>query len=299
MERSRGWGRPGSYGRQQRADMADRWEHDRFEGNRSRARSGSSSERWETSESGVPPVIGKEGIAHVIIHRRGSSGSARGPPEVITSGLPPQRQQTFRRGSLGAEQAPVEPPSDPAVEPLTPTIKEADNEAEEEWENFVANGGLDMPLERITDDLCRQRAREHQKPQQRETTADVLEPAVQTKRSSSRAPPRVPALDDEDDDDDDDDDDEEEDGDDDEKLQPTSPAHIAGQGISIRGTAKKASPPASYTVSGEGKMATLVIDQVASPRVRRPSIPIPEKAARYASPPSSAGIRIKGTSNGT
>ncbi|KAJ1945332.1 hypothetical protein FBU59_002339, partial [Linderina macrospora] len=213
MERSRGWNRPGSFGRPQRADMTDRWEHDRYEGNRSRARSGSNSERWDTSDSGVPPVIGKEGIAHVIIHRRGSSGSARGPPEIITSGLPPPRQQTYRRGSSGAEQASVEPPSEPAPEPLTPTIKEAEDEAEAEWENFVANGGLDMPLERITDDLCRQRAQKQQEQQKSEPAAVVPEPAMQTKQSSSRAPPRVLALDDEDDEDDDDDDGEEEEDD--------------------------------------------------------------------------------------
>ncbi|KAJ2379653.1 hypothetical protein IW150_000008 [Coemansia sp. RSA 2607] len=181
IDRSRAWRGPS------RADRVDRWDHDKFE------------------HSAQPPAaaraaldvehIGKEGVSHVTINRRGSNASARSYPAAsfdtprrlgpdhafeersanrmphaavsprspgISAANEPYRAPHRRQSS--ADRHPIVPSIGQAPEPPStggPTAKQpaapSDEgaSAEDEWENFVANGGLEIPLDRITDDLLK------------------------------------------------------------------------------------------------------------------------------------------------
>ncbi|PIA18860.1 hypothetical protein COEREDRAFT_79411 [Coemansia reversa NRRL 1564] len=245
--RARNWRGSTPSGSRARADMIDRWEHDKFdvtagsgprppiEGSNTRARRNSTSvynTRDTTANTGLGiEQIGKEGISHVTINRRDSNASSR--PQMsasydqfarrqasginayeaaadVAAGLRHGRQPFALHangsslqqvspqspsGSVGAEryraphrrqssaddhpplpqnqlQQPVQPPTLPNLED---TLNKEANEyggssPEMEWENFVANGGLEIPFESITDELLKHPQRSvtsHQQQQQK------------------------------------------------------------------------------------------------------------------------------------
>ncbi|KAJ2613999.1 hypothetical protein H4S08_001924 [Coemansia sp. RSA 1365] len=224
--RARNWRGSTPSGSRARADMIDRWEHDKFDvtagsGSRppiessiSRARRNSTSvynTRDATASAGLGiEQIGKEGISHVTINRRDSNASSR--PQMsasydqfarrqasginayeaaadVAAGLRHGRQpfalnangsglQQFSpqspSGSVGAERyraphrrqssADDHPPQKQLQPPTLPNLKDTLNKEtneyggsspEMEWENFVANGGLEIPFENITDELLK------------------------------------------------------------------------------------------------------------------------------------------------
>ncbi|KAI8322614.1 hypothetical protein GQ54DRAFT_310838 [Martensiomyces pterosporus] len=395
MERPRVWrgGSTPSYGNRNRADMADRWEHDRYEHSSGHQPLGRprthSSERREVDslEVGSPTSIqhiGKEGIAHVTIHRRGSSGSSRhygfgnspednGGSSVVyqpmqnqlrrrSSGLNPtsprsptapgsepyraphrrqnsgdnnlqqqqQQQQQRRRPISGDSTAPTGQHAPSSMGAATEaqsaaTIMETEEEesAVMEWENFVDNGGLDMPFESITDDLLKQkvsRVRSQPKSGSSNTSAgsraavgsidDMGASNSRVAATRGKRQPQVLALDDDDDDDLSDDaalDAYENEAGRRQAQQQQQQQRRQDQGISIRGSAKKQSSQHPSSRVDNNGMASLVLDQVVSPRTRRPSVPISERASQNnatktlqgSGSGNSVGIRIKGTTSST
>ncbi|KAJ2739701.1 hypothetical protein GGI20_006068, partial [Coemansia sp. BCRC 34301] len=95
LDQGRGWRGPSSVGRS-RADNADRWEHDRFEGNVAQS---------TRSLSNDTEYIGKEGVSHVTINRRESSASSRGYPSAS--------YETSRRMFPDANAPPLPTPDAP------------------------------------------------------------------------------------------------------------------------------------------------------------------------------------------
>ncbi|KAJ2706072.1 hypothetical protein FB645_001936 [Coemansia sp. IMI 203386] len=249
IDRPRVW-RGTTTGSRSRADKVDRWEHDKFDngsgggaggqyqtGSRSRGRVRRGS---IVQDSGPSPIdiehIGKEGISHVTINRRGSNASSRsyigtsyetprrlGPDHSFDdragsemhrfaknqhSAAPaqsslsprspvnnsnsaihePYRAPHRRKSSVDRSVLPGQPSAtvtsplaNPAASIATDALQQQQQKqkqqshqkkdikdpeedegssAEMEWENFVANGGLEMPLDRITDDLLRHPRRE-------------------------------------------------------------------------------------------------------------------------------------------
>ncbi|KAJ1719828.1 hypothetical protein LPJ53_005468 [Coemansia erecta] len=423
-DRSRGWrGSAAAAGSRSRADKVDRWEHDKYDGPphqqhqqqqqqhlpanaraaRPRDRRGSFAQ-----ESGASPIdvehIGKEGISHVTINRRGSNASARsymaasydtprrlGPDHSFderasadlqrnaakpnptisprspgNNGVgnepyraPHRRQSSADRHPLSqptsaasavASAAAATSPVGQAAEPTSaisapqsgvpkdqpkkqqhrPLRSDDDDEgssAETEWENFVANGGLEIPFDRITDDLLKH-------PRRASTSQDKAAPRASSLRdrrpSSSGLPPAAAAvaaspsehvaaaqqqqqqgsraallLDDEDT------------SDSAAGAQDSGSSSSSGkQGMSVRGTAAAAAKKKKKNGSDKnaakhgGRMDSLVLDQVAAPQPRRPSVPIAERAARNAIASAAAapsdqqsgaadplGIRIKGAAS--
>ncbi|KAJ2820224.1 hypothetical protein GGI24_004556, partial [Coemansia furcata] len=392
-DRSRSMERPGSFdqgrgwrgppGARSRADNADRWEHDKYEGassapssNLPPARSYGHDRRNSGAAQSTAPLpadveyIGKEGISHVTINRRESNASSRGYPSASyeaprrqfpdTAGAPPlpdeapsvsvhtrnasvsqaaagvrpisprspgtnepYRAPHRRQSSIDASKLPPALPSAPVVspqvsvpeEPPKPTAGGADesvdesSSAEMEWENFVANGGLDMPIDRITDDLLKH---PRSRSQSVFSQVEAPRPAYENRGSHIRvgstalekAHDRAALLLNNDGDGDDDDVEvtrsvkrpdssfEKSEGEAEQKARPSN------QGISIRGSAET---PAAVSRL-ETSMASLVLNQAVAPRAKQTSAPMPERTARKGStpaPPSDAGslgIRIKGTS---
>ncbi|KAJ1938349.1 hypothetical protein GGF37_004842, partial [Kickxella alabastrina] len=201
-----------------------------------------------------------------------------------------------------------------------PDSKEADEDndttPEAEWENFVANGGLEIPFDRITDDLLKNMQRtsvSQDKPTLSGIASEITTPLppVFTPAAASDVSPKqrsraMVQLDD--DNDTSDDDTEHPDTFESHTAQAgpkggSSPAAANEQSISIRGSAKKTSENPSWASNG---MSSLVLDQVVAPRTRRPSIPISERTTRTVPPATSTqprplpantdplGIRIKG-----
>ncbi|KAI9505839.1 hypothetical protein BX070DRAFT_220859 [Coemansia spiralis] len=265
MERagSRGWRRSGA----QRADAADRWEHDRFDAQSTRSR-----ERRNSAQPMDIQHIGKQGISHVTISRRDSSTLAasydaprrppvlqpRSPRSPPGSGFQSYRAPHRRQGS-----------GDHCAERDPKAVEDTEgSSAEIEWENFVANGGLELPFDRITDELLVKQPRPAQPklsyhaegtPARRRRPADDLQDAGAARLNG--------------------------DGDAADKAGRSSrganPSSLKAQkGIAIRGAAKT---PESFGAA---------IDQVAAPQARRPSA-TPAKPPKPAADP--VGIRIKGT----
>ncbi|KAJ1733571.1 hypothetical protein LPJ61_001497 [Coemansia biformis] len=109
-------------------------------------------------------------------HRRQSSVDGHPPPQPAQA--PPPAKPIASAG----------PPSKP---PSKPAIKEANEEssAEMEWENFVANGGLDIPFESISDELLKQ-PRQKQQPQQQKPRRSGKD----SPPASKDRPPSVPSV---------------------------------------------------------------------------------------------------------
>ncbi|KAJ2079250.1 hypothetical protein H4R24_003911 [Coemansia sp. RSA 988] len=247
IDRVRNWRGSTPSGGQARADMTDRWEHDKFdtaagpgprqpaEGSRGRARRNSASVYSSGTSTATAAInieqIGKEGISHVTINRRESNASSR--PQMSASYDQSARRQASaidgykeaadaasgsRHGGQrsavhsngpGLQQISPHSPTDPAgagryraphrrqssadehhpspeKQPQLPVklsalpkakdtsaIKEADEDGgsspEMEWENFVANGGLEIPFDSITDELLKHPHRPvHQQQQQQQ-----------------------------------------------------------------------------------------------------------------------------------
>ncbi|KAJ2849916.1 hypothetical protein IWW36_002301 [Coemansia brasiliensis] len=274
VERTRNW--RGQTGRA-RADKVDRWDHDKFDGPAAdhTARRGSSNYGHSPAAIDIGK-IGKEGVSHVTINRRGSNASSRGnlagsyeqsrrlggtmdnelagharrksqssnahtgemdkplsprASAAASGGTVPYRAPHRRQSS-----ADIHPPTS---EPHKPARNEADDEgssAEMEWENFVANGGLDIPFENITDELLKQPQRPLSS-HQRSKGSNRQIPAKNNGTSASddyntRNQQRA-------------------------KKQPE-------QGISIRGSAKRATAAAPTTSGLQTEMAALSIGQTAS-----------------------------------
>ncbi|KAJ2720407.1 hypothetical protein GGI07_004618 [Coemansia sp. Benny D115] len=182
-------------------------------------------------------------------------------------------------GSQVAATSPTNPASVPArktsPQPTQPVLKQKQiqpimasdddgSSAEVEWENFVANGGLEMPLDRITDDLLRQpkQPKAHPTPSSSSGTGSQRRPSLSSGLAVDNLDllppvglivkqPRRPLvrLDD--------------DGD-------TSDS-AAGNGDSGGSEADRRD-----RVVNTG-MSSLVLDQVIEPRTRRPSIPAAER----------------------
>ncbi|KAJ2461993.1 hypothetical protein GGI03_004764 [Coemansia sp. RSA 2337] len=404
-DRSRSMERPGSYDQGRgwrglpsigcsRANNADRWEHDKFEGASSAPSSNLPASRGyghdrrhsgAASSAAPPPAdieyIGKEGISHVTINRRESNASTRGYPSgsyepprrqfpdvanapplpipdeatgslahtrktsasQVASGVRPvsprspgtnepyraphRRQSSVDAAKLPPQPQPVQTVVSPQVSvpeepvPSKPTIGETEenvdesNSAEMEWENFVANGGLDMPIDRITDDLLKQ---PHSRSQSVFSQVEAPQPAYERRDPIShthvgstvleKAHDRAALLLSNDGDGDDDDvevsrnvdrpDSSFEKSEGEAEQKP-----LASQGITIRGSA---APPPPAVISGlETRMASLVLNQAVVPRVKQSNAPVAEHTVRKGSAPAqqaqssdagSLGIRIKGAS---
>ncbi|KAJ1771754.1 hypothetical protein IW140_001269 [Coemansia sp. RSA 1813] len=201
-----------------------------------------------------------------------------------------------------------------------PEDKSNDSSAENEWENFVANGGLEMPFESITDDLLKhpQRNSTGRKQNRRPSGSDTKSShhqqpadAVASRggKESAQHSSRTMALLNNDHDQENDDASDSPGRYDAEVQESERPAR--GSNKQSSSTLRQKSKPARGTAkTGDpsGAMASLVLDQVSAPRPRRPSIPISERttrsnpSARKAKEPiadPAIGIRIKGTSPGT
>ncbi|KAJ1749938.1 hypothetical protein LPJ79_003322 [Coemansia sp. RSA 1821] len=254
VERTRNW--RGQAGRA-RADKVDRWDHDKFDAGHT-GRRGSSNYGHSPVDVGK---IGKEGVSHVTINRRGSNArggsqagsyeqsqrldsepaghtrrrsqsTAHGEPDKPlspqTAGAVPYRAPHRRQSS-----ADMHPPSNEPAKPARTDDEESS--AEMEWENFVANGGLDIPFENITDELLKQPQRplsghQRSKSGHRQTSAKANPVATSDDYRSQQR----------------------------QKKQPE-------QGISIRGSAKKAAAAGSTKASElQAEMAALSIGQAAS-----------------------------------
>ncbi|KAJ2491558.1 hypothetical protein IWW37_002230 [Coemansia sp. RSA 2050] len=243
-------------------------------------------------------------------HRRQSSVDATKlpPPPLppIQAVVPPQ------------SSVPEEPlPTKPAVGEAEDNVDEPGS-AEMEWENFVANGGLDMPIDRITDDLLKQ---PHSRSQSVLSPVEAPRPAyghrdpISHSRMGSTALEKTldrAALLLSNDGDDDDVDDVEVNRNTDrpdssfEKSEEEAEqkAWSSGQGISIRGSAG-IPPPAASMSQLEDSMTSLALNMSTAPRARQPSGPNAERIVRKGSAPpqqaqasdsGSLGIRIKGSS---
>lgn len=281
-----------------RADTVDRWEHDKFESTNRR------SHERRNSAANIPSVrnvgiehIGKEGISCVTINRRESNPSA--PVPSTHSGGGYNHSSRPRRMSKADSSAPPSSSSQRNKSPYrTPHQRQGsvdyqkpddvgkDNDsgscAELEWENFVANGGLDIPIDSITDELLKQQRQ--QKGQQQQKRKDEK---MHTEEHYMSPRNRVDVLLNNDNDDEGDDEDlDSAYGRGSKCSNVTAAAASSGkktkeqqqnQGIAIRGTAKAANSN------------------------RRPSVPSNAHLTKNSrSPPTapvdSLGIRIKGTS---
>ncbi|KAJ2786989.1 hypothetical protein GGI15_001095 [Coemansia interrupta] len=410
IDRSRGW--RGSATSRTRADRVDRWEHDKYDApvgppntranGRPRDRRGSFAQ-----ESGTSPIdvehIGKEGISHVTINRRGSNASARSymgtsydtprrlgpdhsfeertsadlqrnmakqqpastisPKSPANNGVGNEPYRAPHRRQSSADKHPMSQPTSaatatsPASQAAEPTsaisapqssvpkqqpkkqqqqqrLKSDDDDegssAEMEWENFVANGGLEIPFDRITDDLLkhprrtsatqekipipatsnlRERRpssglasdRPHGLPPAATSPSEHVSAAQQQHRQQQQKPGGRAALllDDEDTSDS---------AAGNQDSGSSGAERSAKPGIAIRGAAKKRGGVDRTAAKQNNGMSSLVLDQVAAPQPRRPSVPIAEHAARNAiasaaqpdQPPGGAdplGIRIKGAAS--
>ncbi|KAJ2381107.1 hypothetical protein H4S02_006364 [Coemansia sp. RSA 2611] len=271
----RGW----RTGGRARADKVDRWDHDRFDATGNCGR--------RNSSGGAGPIdierIGKEGISHVTINRRGSNAAPSGRPPVGADGRddtaepsgharrksrsgpyasqmalsprsPPGAAEPYRaphrRQSSADSHAPpaAEPAATPARQaPAAPRSKPAGGEedegssAEVEWENFVANGGLDIPFDRITDELLKQPRRQPapKKPHNDNNSEDPGEPPAR----------------------------------------PSRPSKPSEHGISIRGSAKKAAtkappqPQPSAKASKQPQPSAKASRQQQQPKPTKPATP--------------------------
>ncbi|KAJ2878864.1 hypothetical protein H4R27_005611 [Coemansia aciculifera] len=243
-------------------------------------------------------------------HRRQSSVDATKLPP------PPQPAQTVvsPQGSVPEEAL----PSKPAIGEAEENVDESSS-AEMEWENFVANGGLDMPIDRITDDLLKQpRSRSQSVFSQVEAPRPAYEhrePISHPRVGSTvleKAHDRAALLLSNDGDGDDDDVEvsrnvdrpdssfEKSEGEAEQKARPSA------QGISIRGTAATPLPAVAAISRLENSMASLVLNQAVAPRTKQSSAPMAERTVRKGSAPAqqvqssdagSLGIRIKGASS--
>ncbi|KAJ2454848.1 hypothetical protein EV183_001268 [Coemansia sp. RSA 2336] len=258
VERTRNW--RGQTGRA-RADKVDRWDHDKFDADHANRRGSSNYSPVDIGK------IGKEGVSHVTINRRGSNargGSQAGSYEQPrrldgeAAARPRRKSQSTAHGEPGKPLSPqaagavpyrtphrrqssadMHPPSN---EPAKPARTDDDeSSAEMEWENFVANGGLDIPFENITDELLKQPQRplsghQRSKSSHRQESAKPHPAAASDDYKSQQRP----------------------------KKQPE-------QGISIRGSAKKAAKASEL----QAEMAALSIgssrtDQAGSAAKRQP-----------------------------
>ncbi|KAJ1999893.1 hypothetical protein GGI04_004379 [Coemansia thaxteri] len=365
LDQGRSWRGSSSAGRP-RAEAVDRWEHDKFD-----APFSAPSTRAPLSAEVVAADIGhigKEGISHVTINRRGSNASSsRGhlgssyeaprrypldpdavhaPDQPAGSAEPvrkavnePYRAPHRRRSSADNTAPPPHKPILPAATSPIPSpvpeepaqVKPADeaaanddgSSAEMEWENFVANGGLDMPIDRITDDLLKHpRSRSQSLVSQKETRVVLATSAPESQRPSplsrdigggrTMAHDRAALLLSNDGDEDEDDASDHAGRSD--SLYEKSECEgrgLAAREAAIRGSASTqqavATASASAVSSLESNMASLVLEQVVTQRARRPSAPASERSmaqtavtvAAHQQLPLDAnplGIQIKGLS---
>ncbi|KAJ2901107.1 hypothetical protein IWW38_000072 [Coemansia aciculifera] len=229
-------------------------------------------------------------------HRRQSSADTTTPllplsaATIATPLLTPQAS-VLERNSLH--------PDEPVIgkaEEEQEVANESSSSAEMEWENFVANGGLDMPIDRITDDLLK-----HPRSRSQSVFSPAAEPPRSVPEQQRRDPPHVftdgsSGLDRahdraslllNNDADDDDDDDDVEVGRNNANRPDSSFEKSEGEGesferkgLAIRGSASKPRPVTTTTTT-------------ALPVPRKSSVP----AQIQSSDASSLGIRIKGSSN--
>ncbi|KAJ2174249.1 hypothetical protein GGH16_001407 [Coemansia sp. RSA 560] len=351
-ERPRNW--RGSTSRA-RADKIDRWDHDKFDAAPAQPMRSNRGRRSSSGTHGAPSTasvdieqIGKEGISHVTINRRGSNASSRGhlaasfdqprqlsgnidshgdagesmgherrksrsgpyanhsgqlisprsPPLAAAAGGAERYRAPHRRQSSADSHPPqLSPvaatsvvtnpapdpeqphalPAEPQVKPAISKNEDEGSSAEAEWENFVANGGLDIPFESITDELLKQPRRPltQSKSSQQKNDAHQHMPSGKTQDRTELL------LNDDNDD-----------TDDFSESTGTSDTHAdrsqrqnkqSDQGISIRGSAKKAAAVTATAKSstarvGEGK-ASQGSDQTA-PR----SVPAGKTQSRQQQP---------------
>ncbi|KAJ2336408.1 hypothetical protein GGI00_000845 [Coemansia sp. RSA 2681] len=293
---------------------------------------GASAHASKASASPVAPSSGG-GVRPTTPRLPGSNEPYRAPhrrQSSVDTTSPPPLPLPLPTAAAVAAAAPLLIPQDSVLKttlPPKPAIGEADevpdeaSSAEMEWENFVANGGLDLPIDRITDDLLkhpRSRSQSVFSPAEvpRSAHEQRREPPIADARMGGsgleRAHDRAALLLNNDGDDDDDD------------IEVGRNAHrpdssydksegegegegeVEQKGVSIRGSAPKAQPVAAISHL-ENSMASLALNQVAAPRASRPSIP--ERTPRKGSAPAqqqqprpqpsdadSLGIRIKGSS---
>ncbi|KAJ2415325.1 hypothetical protein GGI10_001775 [Coemansia sp. RSA 2530] len=277
----------------------------------------------KTSVSQVPAATGD--VRPVSPRSPGTNEPYRAPhrrqSSVDASKLPPPPLPPIQAVIPPQGSVPEEPqPKGPAVGETEDTADESSS-AEMEWENFVANGGLDMPIDRITDDLLK-----HPRSRSQSTLspAEVPRPVYGHRDPISHSRVGSTALEktldraalllsnDGDDGDDDDIDDvevsrntdrpdssfERSEGESEQKA-PSFP-----QGISIRGSAQTPLPTVSLSQL-ENSMTSLALNPTTTPRARQPSGPVAERTMRkgsalpqqaQASDAGSLGIRIKGSS---
>ncbi|KAJ1854008.1 hypothetical protein GGH12_000375 [Coemansia sp. RSA 1822] len=369
MERPRNW--RGSTSRA-RADKIDRWDHDKFDAAPAQPARSNRGRRSSSGTYGAPSTasvdieqIGKEGISHVTINRRGSNASSRGhlaasfdqsrqlsgsidshgdagesmgherrksrsgpyanhsgqllsprsPPLAAAAGTEPYRAPHRRQSSADSHPpqlppvaatsvvtnpAPDADPEQPHVLPAEPQVKPAitknedeGSSAEAEWENFVANGGLDIPFESITDELLKQPRRPLTQSKGSQQKNDAHQRLL-----SEKTRDRTELLLNDDNDD----------TDDFSESTGTSDAHAdrsqrqnkqSDQGISIRGSAKKAAAAVMVTAKSstarvsEGK-ASQGSDYTASRTVSAGKTPSrQQQPAKKANPPSNQGKVLK------
>ncbi|KAJ2901669.1 hypothetical protein GGI21_004659, partial [Coemansia aciculifera] len=119
-------------------------------------------------------------------HRRQSSADTTTPllplsaATIATPLLTPQASVP-ERNSLH--------PDEPVIgkaEEEQEVANESSSSAEMEWENFVANGGLDMPIDRITDDLLK-----HPRSRSQSVFSPAAEPPRSVPEQQRRDPPHV------------------------------------------------------------------------------------------------------------
>ncbi|KAJ1902512.1 hypothetical protein LPJ81_003568 [Coemansia sp. IMI 209127] len=209
--------------------------------------------------------------------------------------------------------------------PDTTDDKGNDSSAETEWENFVANGGLEMPFENITDDLLKQQPPRNSNsgPKPNDHPSDPVsknghhhakqpsDSIVSESRGGSSAQPsnRTMALLNNDQDQENDD---ASDGPDKHDADSREPERSArGSNKRSNSTPRLKGKPVRGAAKAADSFGTTpsVPDQAAPSRPRRPSIPIPERpstrtnaAAKKPKEPkepvtdAAIGIRIKGTS---
>ncbi|KAJ2809438.1 hypothetical protein H4R20_000058 [Coemansia guatemalensis] len=346
IDRVRNWRGSTPAGGRARADMTDRWEHDKFdasagpgprqsaEGSRGRARRNSASVYSSGASTATAAInieqIGKEGISHVTINRRGSNASSRPqmsasydqsarrqaggidaykeaadtasglrhggqPPAVHVNGPGSQQISPYSPpGSAGAERyraphrrqssADDHPPPPPQKQSQlsaqlsalpkpkdAPAIKEADEDGgsspEMEWENFVANGGLEIPFDSITDELLKH-PRRPAPPHQQQLQQQQQKGRRQGKKPQLTLEDRTERLLNDDKDDENDSSDSYANN---ERRRADSTRRNAAprsrkpeQGISIRGSAKKAAADAE-AMSSRAKKANSAAPGQASP----------------------------------
>ncbi|KAJ2359193.1 hypothetical protein GGF43_000214 [Coemansia sp. RSA 2618] len=374
MERTGGTERPrnwrGSTSRA-RADKTDRWEHDKFDAAPVQSTRNSRGRRNSSGNYGTSPAaavdieqIGKEGISHVTINRRGSNASSRGhlpasfeqprqlsgsmdshgdagdsigharrksrsgpyansvgqllsprSPPLVVGGTEPYRAPHRRQSSAdghpppppaaasvpepatapAAEPAPAPAPTQPPAPAAGPQVNAAINEEDEgssaelEWENFVANGGLDIPFESITDELLKQPCRPlTQTKGSHQNKSNTPSKGNHQRTQSGKTHDRTELLLNDDNDD----------TDDFSESTGASDAHAGGgrrqsrqseQGISIRGLAKKAAAAAatkSSTARADAGTASLGRDKAVPRAVQPTKTPSKQQTAKGPSAPS-------------